>query len=278
VLHEFLTSNRRILIDRCRSMAAARSGPKTTEHEFAHGVPIFLDQLISTLIIEQRPGPARPDQPILRADSEVGATATLHGHELQEHGFTLEQAVRDYGDVCQAVTTLAFETGASIAVEEFRTLNRCLDNAIAAAVTEFARHSAVAREVVAETLNSRLGPLAHELRNHLHTAALVVAAIKMGNVGISGATGAVLDRSLLRMRNLIDHALSEVRVTARMPPRQEAIPLMRSRAARPSEQIPSLRTLLFLQTLRCSRHPSATCCKMPSSSHGIGQKCCCVHM
>jgi signal transduction histidine kinase len=206
-------------------MAAGRSGPKTTEHEFAHGVPIFLDQLISTLIIEQRPGPAHPDQPILRTDSEVGVMAMLHGHELQEHGFTLEQVVRDYGDVCQAVTTLAFESGAPIAVEEFRTFNRCLDNAIAAAVTEFARHNAVAREIVAESLNSRLGPLAHELRNHLHTATLVVEAIKMGNVGISGATGAVLDRSLLRMRSLIDHALSEVRVTARMPPRREAIPL-----------------------------------------------------
>jgi signal transduction histidine kinase len=206
-------------------MVAGRSGPKRAEHEIAHGVPVFLDQLINILIIEQRRGPAHPDQPIPRIDPEVGAMAKLHGHELQEHGFTLEQVVRDYGDVCQAVTNLALETDAPIEVEEFRTFNRCLDNAIAAAVTEFARHGAVAREVVAETLNSRLGPLAHELRNHLHTATLVVAAIKTGNVGVSGATGAVLDRSLLRMRDLIDHTLSEVRVTARMPPRREALPL-----------------------------------------------------
>jgi signal transduction histidine kinase len=142
---------------------------------------------------------------------------------LLEQGFTLDQVVRDYGDVCQAVTNLAFETGAPIAVDEFRTFNRCLDNAIAGAVTEYSRHNADSRQSVAETLNSRLGPLAHELRNYLHTATLVVAAIRMGNVAISGATGAVLDRSLLGMRSLIDHALAEVRVTARMPPRKEVI-------------------------------------------------------
>jgi signal transduction histidine kinase len=140
-------------------------------------------------------------------------------------GFTLEQVVRDYGDVCQAVTKLAFETGAPIGVDEFRTFNRCLDNAIAGAVTEYAKHSSDSREAVSETLNSRLGPLAHELRNYLHTAMLVVAAIKMGNVPISGATGGVLDRSLLGMRSLIDHALAEVRVTARIPPRRETIRL-----------------------------------------------------
>jgi len=127
--------------------------------------------------------------------------------------------------VCQAVTSLAFETGAAVAVEEFRTLNRCLDNAIAGVVMEYTRHSAPAGVIGTETWSTRLGPLAHELRNHLQTATLVVAAIKTGNVGISGATGAVLDRSLLGMRGLIDHALAEVRVAARMPPQREAIRL-----------------------------------------------------
>ena len=149
----------------------------------------------------------------------------LQGRDLLEQGFTLEQVVRSYGDVCQVVTSLAFETSAPIAVDEFRTLNRCLDNAIAGAVTEYTRQSASTNGLGTETWSTRLGPLAHELRNHLQTATLVVAAIKTGNVGISGATGAVLDRSLLGMRALIDHALAEVRVTARMPPRREAIKL-----------------------------------------------------
>jgi len=189
---------------------------------------MFLDQLIETLTIEQTSEPLS-DRLVSGGSggsvSEVGETATLHGRDLHEQGFTLEQVVRDYGDVCQAVTNLAVETGAPITVDEFRTFNRCLDNAIAGAVTEYARHIAISNEHDLRTSDSRLGPLAHELRNHLHTATLVVRTLKAGKVGISGATGAVLDRCLLGMCNLIDRALAEVRVTAGIPPRCEPIRL-----------------------------------------------------
>lgn len=230
VLCEFLTTNRATLIDRCRLMVAARSKPKAVQHESAHGIPVFLDQLVSALAHQQHP----PQRSIDTANGkwerqstrEVEETARLHGRDLLDQGFTLEQVVRDYGDVCQSVTKLAFETEAPIGADEFHTFNRCLDDAIVGAVTEYSMHSALASEFVSDELNSRLGPLAHELRNYLHTATLVVAAIRAGNVGISGATGAVLDRSLLGMRSLIDRALAEVRVTTRMPVRREAISLV----------------------------------------------------
>jgi signal transduction histidine kinase len=186
----------------------------------AHGIPIFLDQLIKTLSVEETPDSGDP------AAAELAAMATLHGRDLFERGFSLEQVVREYGDVCQAVTNLAYETDAPIEVDEFRTFNRCLDNAIAAAVTAYAhRQTAAAAEDDSQAVNSRLGPFVHELRNHLHTATLAVRAIKAGKVGISGATGAVLDRSLLGMRNLIDRSLAEVRITAAMPARLRAIRL-----------------------------------------------------
>ena len=54
------------------------------------------------------------------------------------------------------------------------------------------------------------------MRNHLNTATLAVSVIKSGNVGLSGATGAVLDRSLEGLRALIERSLTEVRVTAGM--------------------------------------------------------------
>ena len=219
MLHDFLTANRTILIERCRLMGAARSEPKTAQHELDHGIPVFLDQLIDALAIKHGIWESQSNR-------EVGATASVHGRDLLDQGFTIEQVVRDYGDVCQAVTGLAFETGAPIAADEFHTFNRCLDDAIAGAVTEFARHSPPTGEFVTDALNSRLGPLAHELRNYLYTATLVVAAIRAGNVGISGATGAVLDRSLLGMRGLLDRALAEVRVTSRTPPRRESIKLV----------------------------------------------------
>lgn len=60
-----------------------------------------------------------------------------------EGGYTVSQAVHDYGDICQAITELALELGAPISVKEFHTLNRCLDAAIAEAVTEHARVTAL---------------------------------------------------------------------------------------------------------------------------------------
>ena len=231
MLHEVLTIKRSDLIERCRLKVAKRLAPKVTDAEITYGIPAFLDQLIKTLQVEQTSEPMRSRKvsgpsgggP---AVSEIGATATLHGRELSLRGFTVDQVVHDYGDLCQAITDLAFERGALIAIDEFRTLNRCLDNGIAEAVTEYAfqRNSLLENNEV-KALNERLGFLAHELRNHLHIATLAVTAIKATNVGITGATGSVLDRSLIGMRSLIDRSLADVRIAAGMPPRHQLISL-----------------------------------------------------
>src|SRR5450755_4023449 len=134
MLHDFLKTNRAVLIDQCRAMVASRSDAGTPDNELAHGIPIFLDQLIETLTIEQASESVsrRTSSDVPRSSaSEIGAMAALHGRDLLKRGFTLYQVVRDYGDVCQAVTNLAYETGAPIKVDEFRTFNWCLDNAIA---------------------------------------------------------------------------------------------------------------------------------------------------
>ena len=142
-MHEFLTANRAELIARCRVKVAQRSLPGLPEKELANGISIFLDQLIKTLIVEQTEapmlsrkvsGPSGGGKPAL---SEMSDSATRHGRELQQHGFTLEEVVHDYGDLCQSISDLAVETKVDIGTDEFRTLNRCLDNAIASAVTEF---------------------------------------------------------------------------------------------------------------------------------------------
>jgi hypothetical protein len=202
VLHEFLTTQRATLIDRCRLKVAQRPVPAPTDAELEHGIPLFLEQLIKTLRVEQTSEPMRsreisgPSGGGTAVLSEMGATATRHGRELLQHGFTVDQVVHDYGDLCQAITEVAFERRAPIKVDEFKTLNRCLDNAIADAVTEFAyqRELSIADSGV-QAFNERLGFLAHELRNLIQTATFAVTAIKAGNVGFAGATGAVLDRS-----------------------------------------------------------------------------------
>jgi signal transduction histidine kinase len=225
MLHEFLAAHRVELIERCRSKVARRPAPKASQDELEHGIPLFLDQLIKTLRVEQTAEPLRSRKvsgpsggggtPVM---SEIGETAALHGRELLQRGFTVEQVVHDYGDLCQAVTDLAVEADAPIGIDEFRTLNRCLDNAIAMAVTEFSyQRDLVVSDKQVHEFNERLGFFAHELRNLLSTAMLALASIKLGNVGLGGSTGALLERSLLELRHLIDRSLADVRITAGLP-------------------------------------------------------------
>ncbi|MBU0603697.1 MAG: HAMP domain-containing histidine kinase [Gammaproteobacteria bacterium] len=232
MMYEFLTKNRGELITRCRDKVALRSPPGMPKDELVHGVTVFLDQLIRTLVAERgadtqgsrlisgMPGGRSP------AASEISDSATRHGRELIGGGFTVEEVVHDYGDLCQAISDLAFETGTEIGAGEFRTLNRCLDNAIASAVTEYIhQRDLLAADRQAIALNERLGAFAHEMRNLLFAARLARRAIKAGDVGVNGATAGVLDRALAGMGNLIDRSLAEVRVTAGMPARRCLFPL-----------------------------------------------------
>jgi hypothetical protein len=140
--------------------------------------------------------------------------AALHGAELLRQGFSVDQVVHDYGDVCQCVTALAVEENASISIDEFRTLNRCLDNAIADAVASFgsARQTSIDRQ--AETLQQRLVVFAAEHRRLLDIALQSFAAIKTGNIGVSGATGTLLDHALEELRSLTDRTLPEIRLAS----------------------------------------------------------------
>lgn len=199
MLHEFLSANRAEIIARTRAKVATRPAPRATEAELAHGVPLFLDQLIAVLRREA----SAPDA--------IGDSGTLHGGALLRLGFTIAQVVRDYGDVCQAVTELADEVDAPITVDEFHTLNRCLDDAIAGAVTEYSR---LRERSQGERETERLGVLAHELRNRLSAAMLGFESLKSGRVGVGGSTGALIDRNLRGLRDLIDRSLAEVRLEA----------------------------------------------------------------
>lgn len=217
-MRNFLTNNQEELVSRCKSKVALRPRRAATEQQLANGIPLFLDQLIRTLAAEEDNKPADsirisgPSGGDSLALSEMGVTATAHGKELLKLGYTVDQVVHDYGDLCQAITDLAFERDAPFAVGEFRTLNRCLDNAIADAVTEFSsqRDSQIARQQNLDA-TERFGFLVHELRNALGTATLAIHALELGNMAVSGATGAVLKRSMSAMSTLISRALAEVR-------------------------------------------------------------------
>jgi len=202
-LHEFISSHRAALLARTRDKVAHRPWPSASPDELESGIPLFLTQLAATLRLENTEVPFPPGR--------IGSSASKHGGDLLAMGFSVSQVVHGYGDVCQAVTELAVEEKAPISTEDFHTLNRCLDTAIAEAVTEYGRlqQAAVLKEEV-----ERRGRDAHELRNRLNTAMLAFEVLKTGTVAMGGSTGAVLGRSLIGLRDLIEKSLSEVRLDA----------------------------------------------------------------
>jgi signal transduction histidine kinase len=210
MLRDFIARNRDEIISRCRAKVATRSVPPPTELEIDHGVPMFLDQLTEAL----RCGNS--------ATRDISMTAGQHGHDLLLQGFTVSQVVHDYGDVCQAITELAVELNAPIGMEDFGTLNRCLDDAIAGAVTAYGRERNQAGIDGQDARESeRLGFFAHEMRNLINTAITAHEVLKMGHVGIAGNTSGVLERSLKGARALIARSLAEVRLTQSLQNREQ---------------------------------------------------------
>src|SRR4029453_9732389 len=128
MLHEFITTYRDPTIARTREKLTDRPWPLASTSELEHGVPLFLTQLSETLRLEMTPTPF--------SRKAIGESAVKHGRELRALGFNISQVVHDYGDICQAITEVAVETKHAITTEEFHVLNRCLDTAIAGAVTE----------------------------------------------------------------------------------------------------------------------------------------------
>jgi hypothetical protein len=214
MLHEFLTSNRQLIIGICKEKVAKRHEPPEPPGAVDYGVPLFLQQLVETLQVEQNtPIQSKEsgdkDSEPTPAATPIGRSAALHGADLLRRGFSVDQVVHDYGDLCQCVTGLAVEQNVSISADEFRTFNRCLDNAMADAVASFgsARQTSIDHE--AESLQQRLIGFAAERRRLIDIAIRSLTAIKTGNIGINGATGALLAHALEELRAGNDQALTE---------------------------------------------------------------------
>ena len=203
MLADFVSSNRDAIIAGTQTRVASRTAPKPSDMELKNGIPLFLDQLADALRLAALGEVTNHEQ--------MNKSAGKHGHDLLRMGLTIGQVVHDYGDVCQTITALAVEQKVPISTDEFRSLNLCLDDAIAEAVTTF---SSFRERRIADQESERLGLLAQQLRSSLFAAMLSFDMIKTGRVAVGGSTGLVLGRSLLGLRDIIDRSLTEVRLDA----------------------------------------------------------------
>jgi signal transduction histidine kinase len=218
MLRQLIVANREEIIERARRRVSARTAPKSSDTRLEHGVPIFLTQIVDALAAAHSLSLAGT-APL---DTVISDTAALHGRELLRAGLTVAQVVNGYGDVCQVVTDLASEAAVPISAQEFHVFNRCLDEAVAGAVSAYGQQRE--RDLAYEG-TERLGILAHEMRNLLNTMTLSFAIIRDGKVGLSGSTGAMLARSMSGLCALVDRSVAEVRLEAG-PPKLEAISMV----------------------------------------------------
>ncbi len=201
MLDTFITSHRDAIIARTRARFTSRS--THDDATLTSAIPMFVDQVCAALVL------AKSSDVIDHAD--ISVRAGRHGQDLLRLGVTIAQVVHAYGDVCQVIAELAVERSANISPNELQTLNLCLDDAIAGAVTEYARER---ERTITREGTERLGILAHELRNRVNVGILAFDVIKSGQVTVGGNTAALLERSLDGLRELVDRSLAEVRADA----------------------------------------------------------------
>jgi hypothetical protein len=214
-LQDFVKANHDKLVSMTRAKVTKRDmgKPRSEALETQHGVHVFLDQLRGALDDEATRDPASRAQADPPTNPNIAKTAALHGHDLFKLGFSVDEVVHDYGDVCQAVTELAVELETQISVDDFHTLNRCLDNAIAAAVTTWStgRESELSATASSQTSSD------DKLRSLVSGSLTIFAMLRTGKVGTSGSSVEMLGRNLQQMRDLLD-APSRANATAATKP------------------------------------------------------------
>jgi hypothetical protein len=204
MLHDFLTSNRAELTNRCRGMVAKRS-PRVPAAD-THGVSLFLLQVIDALNREKLTTIRSASEPEpIPSTTEIGRAAALHGAELFRSGYSVGQVVYEYGDVLQAVTQLAAEQKALFTVDEFRTLHRCIDNATADAVTAFSSGHNRTISRPPERRQTR-APSTNERRQLVNAAIQSFSAINPDSTELTGASDAVVE-----LRDLVVQSARERR-------------------------------------------------------------------
>ncbi len=159
---------------------------------------LFLDQLVEAL---------RLSSP---STETIEKSATQHGYELLESGFSLTQVVHVYGDIGDAILELGTARGGAISAPDLHT------SPAASTRPRRTRSPRTRASTIAwppRGGSRRLGFLSHELRNLLFTAIIAYDEIKERGFG-DGSTGEVLRRSLLRLGERVDRSIAEVRIDA----------------------------------------------------------------
>jgi signal transduction histidine kinase len=173
----------------------------------------FLDELSEALRREQR-FPQHTDTTI------TSPTATGHGKQRFELGYDIATVIREYGTLRDVLFQLLDERGVTPSALELRVLSKYLHSAIADAATQYALER---DEQLREQASQHMSFLAHELRNPLASARLALATLERQGLLPKARHVEIINRSLGQVSDLIDDALTEIRLRSVRPSQLEPV-------------------------------------------------------
>ncbi len=134
-LHEILIEQRDEIIRRfVREVERQDLPPQGTARSLlVDHVPRFLEDMISELAVSRE---VRDSQDVF----DSSATARRHGGQRWDLGYDLQSLVREYGVLRHCILAIARDLGATLDIDEFDVLAKCLNVGIAEAATAYARH------------------------------------------------------------------------------------------------------------------------------------------
>lgn len=137
------------------------------------------------------------------------AAAARFGVERQSAGVPVTRIPSIFTAISQAVGKIGTRYELTIAAEEYKLLNGCLDAGIAISIENFWRRD---RDRENTLITERFGFMAHELRNALGNAKMAFRLLREGQLGMKGHTSDVLARNLVRMEALVAQCLGGVQL------------------------------------------------------------------
>ncbi len=200
-LHEFLREQGDTIVERWRHRLRERlAADDLSGAELSDEMPSFIAELVTAL-----------DPATESALPEQSEAAPEHGRQRWRTGFDLDAVIREYGLLGDTILEIVNDNGSAITAREARILLTSLHSGAAGAVSAYVQRR---NEEVRQQGARHLSFVAHELRGPLSTAWTALSIIRRTLEQAPPRAVELLDRSLIRLRELIDHVLVAGRLEA----------------------------------------------------------------
>ena len=213
-LHDVLESERdKVVAEWIDAVRREFGHAEHTNAELRDHIPGFLDEMAVILRRQESGGPL----------PESSDTAAQHGLQRFRLGFDPFALVKEYGILRKSILDGARRQDVSPSIDEFDAMSEFITTGIARAVAQYAeeRESELRRQN-----QEHFAFIAHELRNPLLSARLVLDVLQRQGLLPAGRQTEVLQKSLHRISDLIERSLNLALLGSETGPNRSHINLL----------------------------------------------------